>query len=218
MNAQPSAVRFEDEEAWAELLALFANCLGHPDDRLERALEDGSLSADLDRLGNRLELDIEGPSLSESAGLTESYEALFGAYRSPFAPPAASPYKKWYEGREGLMDGPPATRMEKRFEALQADVPPSYPADHIALQLEYLSLLLEAGDLEEARSFLANELDWIDAFEHLVDAAVASAPFHRWSVSALVTAIDSLRSRLEVEPPEGERIERMKDRARTQIE
>ena len=209
-----------DREAWEKLQAILANCLRHPDEALERAIEDGSLHADLAETMAAVGLDAPSPPPTVAdRDLTEDYEALFGAFRTPFAPPAASPYKEWFEDHEGgLMEGPPAKAMERRYAAMDAAVPEAYPADHVALELEYASILTEADELDELASFLHSELDWLDAFRQLVGEAAAEAPFHRWAVDVLVLVADRLRVELDVPQPTDEAVDRMASRARNQIE
>ncbi|UWG47336.1 putative component of anaerobic dehydrogenase [Halanaeroarchaeum sp. HSR-CO] len=207
----------QTQAAWSEAVIVLSNCLRHPDESVREAVSSpAGLSAAVESI-ERAGVEPPAAPAIEDRDLTEEYEGLFGAFRTPFAPPAASPYKEWYEGREGLMEGPPATAMERRYAAIGADVPEAYPADHVALELEYASILLDAGEIEELRRFVESELDWIDAFARLVEDAAAEAPFHRWSVKTLVEAMAALRSELDVDGPSEERIDRMVDRARTNV-
>lgn len=218
-SPRDETTQLSDPESWTRLLALLSNCLGRPDENLETAVTDGSVWGDIDHLAAAVDIDVPGDQPRDTERtLTEDYEALFGAYRTPFAPPAASPYKEWYgDQTNGLMEGPPATRMEQRFEALDVEVPAPYPADHVALQLEYASLLAEAGEHEQLRAFVETELDWIDAFAGMVSEATAAAPFHRWCVSLLTASIAELRADLGVDGPTEEQIETMMNRVRPTV-
>lgn len=205
----------QTQAAWSEAVIVLSNCLRHPDESVREAVSSAAgLSAAIEAL-ERVGVEPPAPPAIEDRDLTEDYEGLFGAFRTPFAPPAASPYKEWYEGREGLMEGPPATAMERRYAAIGADVPEAYPADHVALELEYASILLEAGEIDELRRFVESDLDWTDAFATLVEDASAEAPFYRWSVRTLVETMDRLRAELDVDGPSPEGIDRMVERART---
>lgn len=205
-------------EEWASLQALLSNCLKHPDAALKTAIEDGSLDADLAALTEAVGVDRPGPVPEvEDRDLTEDYEALFGALREPFAPPAASPYKEWFSDRDGgLMDGPPAARMEERMDALEVSIPDAYPPDHVAIQLEYASLLAETESMEELAVFVETEFDWIDALAARVTDAAAEAPFHRYCVDVLVTVLNRLRDGLGVSAPPSSDIEQMTNRAGSQ--
>ncbi|QSG13999.1 putative component of anaerobic dehydrogenase [Halapricum desulfuricans] len=201
-------------DAWSDALVALSNCLRRPDESVQRALEDDAEA--IPELLAQVGVEAE-PVSTAGRDLTEDYEALFGAFATPFAPPAASPYKEWYGDRSGLMDGPPATAMEQRYDALDVTVPDAYPADHVALQLEYASLLAEAQQWDELAAFVDSELDWIDAFAELVDDAAAQAPLQRWCVQQLVATIEQLREELDVDDPDQERVEQMASRARTHV-
>ncbi|AKH97193.1 TorD/DmsD family molecular chaperone [Halanaeroarchaeum sulfurireducens] len=208
----------QSRSAWSEALIVLSNCLRQPDSGMRDAIVSGRGRETIVETLERVGVDVPTPPSVTECDLTEAYEALFGAFVTPFAPPAASPYKEWYEGREGLMGGPPASAMERRYDALDVDIPPSYPPDHVALELEYASLLLEAGELDEAAAFVEEELDWIDAFAELVDEASADAPFHRWCVDVLTRTVADLRGELDVPAPSQERIDRMAERGRQNAE
>lgn len=220
MGASPSdgTAALENAGEWAALQALLSNCLKHPDGELKGAIADGSIEDDLATLTETVAVDRPGPVPAvEDRDLTEDYEALFGALREPFAPPAASPYNEWYGNRDGgLMDGPPAARMEDRMDALDASIPDAYPPDHVAVQLEYASLLAETESIDELAAFVETELDWIDALAKKVADAAADAPFHRYCVEVLVVAVWRLRDELGISGPSETEIERMTDRTTAQ--
>lgn len=207
----------ENAEEWTRLLTLLSNCLKHPDAELEAAISDGTLEDELGALTGRLGVE-RSSSVPEApdSDLTADYEALFGALREPFAPPAASPYKEWYADRDGgLMDGPPAVRMEDRLERLDVSIPDPYPADHVAVQLEYASLLAETGSIEELAAFVETELDWIDALETKVAEAAAEAPVHQYCVAELLNALRRLRDEVGIAGPSESEIGRMIDRTKS---
>ncbi|MFW6018139.1 MAG: TorD/DmsD family molecular chaperone [Halapricum sp.] len=202
--------------AWSDALVGLSNCLRHPDREVRDVLEDDPEA--LVELLERVGVAADRPVAVDGRDLTEDYEGLFGAFATPFAPPAASPYKQWYGDRSGLMGGPPASAMARRYEAIDATVPEAYPPDHVALQLQYASLLAEAGEWDELAAFVETELDWIDAFAVLVEKAAADAPLHRWCIDQLVATVERLREELDVSGPDRERIERMIDRAGSHAE
>lgn len=206
----------EEQTAWADALTALSNCLSHPDAEVHELLatDPGALSTVLSEAG----VDVSDPPALGDRDLTEDYEALFGAFVTPFAPPTASPYKEWYGDRSGLMEGPPATAMERRYAALDAEVPESYPADHVSLELAYASLLAEAGERRELAAFVETELDWIDAFATLVDEAAARAPLYRWCVTQLMAMLEVLRTELDLAGPSTDKVETMAGRARTHVE
>jgi len=206
----------EPTDRWRDLHVVLAAGLRHPDRQLREDVENGAYARELTDIATDLgvedDLAIDPPTI-EGREFTEDYVALFEAARTPYAPPAESPYREWYGSRDGgLMGGPSASDMRDRYRAIDAEIPEAYPADHVALQLEYGSFLLEAGEHEEYRAFVADHLDWLPAFERATEAAAAEAPFHRWVVALTATAFEVVRDRLEVPDPTAEAVERMADR------
>jgi len=195
-------------DAWADLLAALANCLREPDEALVESVQNGELREVLaDATGSldvRSEAGIDPPAASSLGELTEDYLGLFQAARTPYAPLAESPYKPWYDDRTGLMGGPPAEDMARRYEAIDADVPEGYPPDHVALLLEYGTVLLDAGETGAFADHVDAHLDWIPALALATEGAAADAPFHRWAVHLLDDVTRDLRPRLGLAPVEGD--------------
>ncbi len=118
-----------------------------------------------------------GRSLADCGGpeelcseLEPAYVRLFVSDRDGVAAPL---YHSCYQG-EGLLMGPPAQDMARRLEAagLSLEGEAAEPPDHLAVELEYLVLLLEEGWshgdatlLAEAGEFAgAFMLPWVEAF------------------------------------------------------
>ncbi|KAB1190773.1 MULTISPECIES: molecular chaperone TorD family protein [Haloferax] len=211
-----SETLLERPDAWADLLAALAECLREPDEDLLEHVQDGELQDALADAVERLDLQpapgIDPPSVSSVGVMTESYLALFEALETPYAPNAESPYKPWYGERTGLMAGPPAEEMRRRYAAIDADVPPCYPADHVSLLLEYGSLLLDAGAVDAFVVFQEDHFDWFPALRLATAGAAAESPFHRWAVFLLDDVATTLRSRLGSEPIDDETAASMVDR------
>lgn len=93
---------------------------------------------------------------------------------------AASLCQSAYETDEGLLMGRPAIEMERRLTEVGIDLAryASEPADHLAVELEYLLILLnagwsqaEAGFLEYAEHFAREELlAWLPALKAKLSA------------------------------------------------
>lgn len=203
-------------DRWASVHTLLAECVKEPSEAFAEEVSDGSLAAEMSAHADALDLSLTDPEPPDSVDwqrLQQGYLDLFEARKQPFAPLAESPYKPWYEDHEGgLLEGPSAREMERRYEAIEASTPPEYPADHVALLLEYGALLLESGSINEYRAFLESHFDWIEALARQVDAAAAESPFHEWAVGVLSEVIATLRTRLDVSEPTEEEIESMTDR------
>lgn len=203
-------------DRWAALHTLLAECLKEPTEIFVTEVEEGRLQAELAELDEVLALDLSDPEppVPEGRGaLEEAYLSLFEAMAQPYAPPVESPYKPWHGDRDGgLLGGPPATDMERRYQALGAEPPAGYPVDHVALLLEYGALLLEAEQTEEYRAFLLDHLDWIPALEAQVGNAKAAAPFYRWTVEVLCASLATLRTRFDVPDPSQAAVDEMVER------
>jgi TorA maturation chaperone TorD len=209
----------EPAGAWRDLHVLLASGVRRPNERLRADIEDGTYESRLADLAGGVALDVgmtlDPPSVTDR-DLTGDYVALFEAAQTPYAPPAESPYKPWYGDRSGgLMEGPPAAEMEERYRAIDATVPRAYPPDHVALLLEYGSYLLEAGEHQAYRTFVATHLDWIPAFRRLTATAAAEAPFYRWIVALTAATLEAIRDRLGIASPGQDTVETMLDRADT---
>lgn len=202
----------------ADRYSLLSECLKHPTDRFIQQVGDGTLEIELRAHADTFE---DGDRIATVADartddLRTQYRSLFEAFKQPYAPPAESPYKNWYGDRDGgLMGGPSATDMQRRYAAIDATPPESYPADHIALLLEYASLLLESDAIEEYEAFLVQHFDWIPAFRRLTDRAAADAPFYRAIVELTEAVVSVERDRHGIDDPTAETIEAMVDRVWT---
>jgi TorA maturation chaperone TorD len=203
-------------DRWASLHTLLAECLKEPSEGFVEELQAGALESELTAHADAVSLSITAPSpppTPDRDALQRAYLSLFEAMHQPFAPPAESPYKPWYGDRNGgLMGGPAATEMERRYEAIEASPPPGYPADHVALLLEYGALLLDAGAIEEYRDFLETHLDWVGALARQIDASAVESPFYEWTVARLREVLAELRTRLGVSEPADSTVDSMVER------
>lgn len=95
------------------------------------------------------------------------------------AMPVESLYKPWssqegnaFGATRGLYMGDAARHMSALYRQLSIDVPASFASmpDHLTLELELLSLVLEAGNEEAARQLVRDHVDWLDGY----DAALAN--------------------------------------------
>ena len=201
---------------WRALHTLLADCFKEPTDGFVEEVQAGHLESELEDHAAALSLDLENvspPAPADRGELQRSYLSVFEAMEEPFAPPVESPYKPWYGDRDGgLMGGPSATDMQRRYEAGAASPPPAYPPDHVALLLAYGALLLEAEADDQYREFVADHLDWIEALGVLVDQAAATAPFYRWAVDVLEAITRDIRDRVGIEGPSQSQIDSMVER------
>lgn len=126
----------------------------------------------------------------------------------PFAlMPVESLYRPWSEvagnqfgATRGLYLGDSARHMRDLYAALQLEVPEQFAAmpDHLSLELEFLALLLEAGNLQGACEFAADHLAWLADYDAaLADRAVAveaNCTLPGWRRTALTHGIAHIRA------------------------
>jgi TorA maturation chaperone TorD len=107
-------------------------------------------------------LDTCGNVEELCAQLETAYVRLFVSDRGGVAAPL---YHSCYQG-EGLLMGPPAQEMASRLEAagLGLGEESTEPPDHLAVELEYLVLLLEEGWPHDDPALLAEASDFAGRF------------------------------------------------------
>lgn len=188
--------RFESGDV-AELYALLSRCFEKPDESFHEALRSGRLDDELDERLAEVGLSAEpAPIVEDLEELRRGYRRTFEAYDGPSAPPVESVYEPWWDGRvRGILSGPAAADMRRRFDELDVEVPDAYPEDHLALLLEYANLLLEAGRVDAYVHFHDEHFDWISDFATRVEET-ADDPFYAWAVSVLERTIDRVGQRL----------------------
>lgn len=187
-DVAPSADR--ERAALAELYALLSTCFTPPDERFRETVRSGQLEAELSERLTILGLAPDRPPMDDVEELRTQYMRTFEAYEGAYAPPAESIYEEWWDGtHRELLSGPSARDMRRRYEAIEAGVPDAYPPDHVAMLLEYASLLLESGDEAAYARFHEDHFDWIPAFRERVDRTSESA-FYRWAVALLEDVVD----------------------------
>lgn len=87
--------------------------------------------------------------------------------------PVESLYSSWSRGegsafgaQRGLYLGESAQYMRDLIERMGFEVPADYAAcpDHLALELDLLSVMLRSGMVEESRQFLSERFAWLTAY------------------------------------------------------
>ncbi len=172
-----------DHQTLAELYTLLAKCFEHPSEPFSEAVRTGQFDTEVRTRLDRLDVDADPvPTVAASHGeLREGYLRTFEGFEGPSAPPIESVYEPWWDGRERrLLSGPAEADAKRRYGAIEAEIPNRYPADHLAVLLEYAALTLEAGRGDEYADFHAHHFDWLDAFTERV-RETSAAPFYRWA-------------------------------------
>lgn len=184
----------------SDLYALLARCFERPDGEFHAAVDVGAFEQLLSRKAAILDVYVDPtPPVGDLGSLRRSYRRSFEAYDGKYAPPVESVYERWHDGEyRELLSGPAAVDMRRRYEKLDVQIPDAYPADHLALLLEYGSLLLEAGELEEFEQYHTEHFDWIPKFHARVEKT-CEEPFYRWATEVLSATIEEVATRLDEE-------------------
>jgi len=190
-------------------LALLAQVFWGPEPELCRDMVQGGFREDLKALSPLL-----GPEGREAAArlaaltrgrtsperlcleLEEDFLRLFVTAREGLKSP---PYHSFYESEEGRLMGRPALMMAKRLEALGVDLRTrtKEPPDHLAVEIEYLFILLEGGLsqgraelLAQARGFAAQEmLPWVARLAQGLESEESAGPFYPAAAGLLVSVL-----------------------------
>lgn len=126
----------------------------------------------------------------------------------PFAlMPVESLYRPWsqaagnqFGATRGLYMGDSAQHMADLYAALDIEVPEQFAAmpDHLSLELEFLALLLEAGNLQGAREFVADHLAWLGDYDAALANRTAAVRANRtlpgWRRAALLRGMEAVRT------------------------
>jgi TorA maturation chaperone TorD len=186
-----------DRQRLADLQTLLSQCFQHPDADFVEAVQTGQLEATFEERLGSFETDLEPRPPDAPEGFREAYMRTFEGYDGGYAPPVESVYEEWWDGTEReLLSGPAARDMRRRYAGHEIETPSAYPADHVSLLLEYGSLLLEAGAVEEYLVFHDEHFDWIPAFRERV-AATCDVPFYSWAVETLEAVLELSRTELQ---------------------
>lgn len=192
-------------DALAELYTLLSRCFERPDETFVEALRSGQFDEELHSRGALFGLVIpDSPAVESLADLRVAYRRSFESYDGAAAPPVESVYEPWHDGRmRKILSGPAAHDMKRRFEVIDATVPAQYQPDHLAVELEYVSLILEAGEFDAYEQFHREHFDWIPAFERRV-RETCDEPFYRWAVTVLARVTEAVEHWLDESRSGGE--------------
>lgn len=128
--------------------------------------------------------------------LEAEYVRLFVSHREGIAAPL---YHSCYDTDESRLMGRPAHDMRKRLAAIGVKLADtiSEPPDHIAVELEYLCLLLEKGWQEDKPELVGEAVDfatesllpWVKRLRDKLNAA-KSGLFYPWVADLLVSVLE----------------------------
>lgn len=163
---------------WSETYSQLSEFFKEPSAEFSEDVASGRLARFFEARCHSLALD---PASCESlasrgdvpASLAGEYRRLFRGPLPPYVIPVESVYKKWASDpachlpqaqEKGLLMGDPAVDMLRRYQVEGIALPEEFSSmpDHIALELEYLSLLSLRGDEAAVGEFLTHHMDWLD--------------------------------------------------------
>ena len=170
----------ENNIASANLFLEMAAFWRPPDEEFWNNISSGCIDSEISELVKQAKLLPEWAmqktfqaSLPPLAVLQSFFIRCFIGIGKKTALPVESIYKKWTEdptarlpiaGSTGYLMGDPALHAQYLLEHYGLCVPPNYRMmpDHLFLLLELAAFLLKNRTSAEARTFLAQHLDWLD--------------------------------------------------------
>jgi len=182
MAVSLDALTSEERSLLLNGLPLLSQAFWGPSEEWCEEIQLAKQTHELEKMGNMAGQDDAAREmttyLEQNSNLNRLCDILEAAYVRLFISAkggsTASLHHSFYESEDGRLMGRPAQMMASRLKALGLAVPEkgAVPADHLAVEVEYLTLLLEGafGDGGEdflilARDFARSELTpWLKLF------------------------------------------------------
>lgn len=174
MNTIEGAIYAALSECFKEPSEEFADDIASG--RLEEVIKEGLSKRNIPVSSETLKSLLMTKEYGFKDDIISIYEKLKADYHSLFFPlyvvPVESVYKEWsktddvtgaMKGVKGFIMGDPAVEMINRYRMAGIEIPETYKdtPDHIAILLEYASLLCENIKREDRASFVSGHLDWV---------------------------------------------------------
>lgn len=179
--------RQPENEFWSGIYAQLSEFFKEPSVDFTEDVASGRLARYFEERCISLALDPSSckglaPAGDVAASLAGEYRRLFRGPLPPYIIPVESVYKKWASDpdchlplaqEKGFLMGDPAVDMLRRYQEEGIALPDEFASmpDHVALELEYLSMLFLRGDEAASREFLVRHMDWLDDLVREIDAA-----------------------------------------------
>lgn len=167
----------EKDKIREEIYLLFCNLISKPDAEIYKELQ-SNLHIELWKKYNDYFAEIEIPGSWEKVDLPalNKWQALWQDYlniNNPKLKLIESVYKPWtiddscgmpFADDKGYIMGDWAHHMLHLYELLDFEIPDkfSFCPDHLSLELEFMSILVEEADHREQLQFIEQHLDWLD--------------------------------------------------------
>jgi len=158
------------------IYAALSECFKEPSEEFAEDIVSGRLEEVMQEGLSQLCIPVPYETLRSLRPCHPVYKKLKADYHSLFFPlyvvPVESVYKEWsktdevsgaMKGEKGFIMGDPAVEMINRYRMAGIEIPQTYKdiPDHIAILLEYASLLCENIKREDRASFVSGHLDWV---------------------------------------------------------
>jgi len=199
----------EQNHVRADICRVLASLISKPDEELIEVLNSGAAYRAL--IAGLHDPEIDTEFLRDADYTLESLTELYNASMTPAGRtvllPVESVFKPWtndddshpaMRGRKGLLMGDPALHMLELYRRSGYEIPDEFNGqpDHLALLLEFLSVLYESYSDTMVCQFMQDHLDWMpDLITRCRELEIA--PFYH-SVFRLVDAfINKERSLFE---------------------
>ena len=172
---------------WSEIYAQLSEFFKEPTADFAEDVASGRLARFFEEHCISLALDPASckglaPAGDVVASLASEYRRLFRGPLPPYVIPVESVYKKWASDADchlplaqekGFLMGDPAVDMLRRYREDGIALPDEFSSmpDHVALELEYLSMLSLRGEEDACREFLTSHMDWLDDLVREIEAA-----------------------------------------------
>ncbi len=171
----------------AELYRLLSTALSPPSADLAAAAAGGAFVAAVDRCLAACGCPLTSPgglTILDPDGLSRAYWHWFEDPLGPRVHLVESVYTPWtrqtdpalpFAGERGWLGGDSAAHLTDLYRALGLAVPEewAHAPDHLALELEFLALLIECGTPAQAAQFIRQHLSWLpDLVRKAEDAGV----------------------------------------------
>ena len=168
------------------IYAALSECFKEPSEEFADDIASGRFEEVIKEGLSLLNIPVPGETLRSLSLITVDeftdkiigvYKKLKADYHSLFFPlyvvPVESVYKEWsttddvtggMKGEKGFIMGDPAVEMINRYRMAGIEIPQIYKdtPDHIAILLEYASLLCENIGKEERACFVSSHFDWVE--------------------------------------------------------
>lgn len=192
------------------IYAALSECFKEPSDEFADDIASGRLEEVVKEGLSQLCIPVSSETLRSLRPCHPIYKKLKADYHSLFFPlyvvPVESVYKEWavsddvtgaMKGDKGYIMGDPAVEMINRYRMAGIEIPQLYKdtPDHIAILLEYASLLCENIGKEERACFVSGHFDWVEELRNDIHK-YSESNFYRAVADIMVDFIQYERANL----------------------